>query len=54
MPDDWNGVEADGLKAENTKLYKSFKFRKCKGYEVIKLLLEVLHIRKDDTPRVTL
>ena len=33
MPDDWNGVEANGLKARNGKLYKCFKFRKCKGYE---------------------
>ena len=33
MPDNWNGVEADGMKARNGKLYKCFKFRKCKGYE---------------------
>ena len=33
MPDNWNGVEANGLKGENVKLYKYFKFRECKGYE---------------------
>ena len=37
MPDDWNGVEADGMKARNGKLYKCFKFRKLLNLSVIRL-----------------